>query len=394
MMEGLRAGAATDKHHVFAKTLWKKIVDPRKGTCGEVLADAITVDGRKEWICKFCSGSNVWTRAMFLQHPGRAVGKIEAGDFGENWRVVHRFVVIEWRRGQEVQSSGAESKELQAQVEQLRRQQRGEPGQEGRGDPARRESGLEEDWNMDIEEEVENKKKLDEHWRRLQKQPRDLGKCTCMPTFKAGSKKRGSWRCSTFSKSGMISFRSTRECRRGLKRQQTSSIRREICSRKLLLLRKRCGRLERKSMKERRVICSCRVSHLAIGWQQNIWKKNFGSCRQRRKEEVVMLPKPMTAALIRWRSSSSLWERRMRGNGSQFCRKNIEKIRGPRQMGPPAPGGRNEGFPVGTVFDPRFPGANGESGGAGNFNSPYNRSRSLSRSPRGERQPMQEDGIM
>ena len=26
------------------------------------LADAITVDGRKEWICKFCSETNVWTR--------------------------------------------------------------------------------------------------------------------------------------------------------------------------------------------------------------------------------------------------------------------------------------------------------------------------------------------
>ena len=48
------------------------------------------------------------------------------------------------------------------QVEQLRRQQRGVAGPEGQGDPTRRESGLEEDWNMDVEEEVENNKKLDE----------------------------------------------------------------------------------------------------------------------------------------------------------------------------------------------------------------------------------------
>ena len=27
-----------------------------------VLADAITVDDRKEWICKFCTETNVWTR--------------------------------------------------------------------------------------------------------------------------------------------------------------------------------------------------------------------------------------------------------------------------------------------------------------------------------------------
>ena len=27
-----------------------------------VLANAISIDGRKEWMCKFCSESNVWTR--------------------------------------------------------------------------------------------------------------------------------------------------------------------------------------------------------------------------------------------------------------------------------------------------------------------------------------------
>ena len=44
-----------------------------------------------------------------------------------------------------------------------------------------------------------------------------------------------------------------------------------------------------------------------------------------------------------------------------------------RQMGPPAPGGRTEGFPAGSVFDPaRFQDVIGESGGAGNFNSPRN----------------------
>ena len=47
-------------------------------------------------------------------------------------------------------------------------------------------------------------------------------------------------------------------------------------------------------------------------------------------------------------------------------------------MSPPAPGGRNEGFPAGSVFDPtRFQDANGERGGGGNYNSPYNRDRSL-----------------
>ena len=39
----------------------------------------------------------------------------------------------------------AQIKQLRVQVEQRRKQQGGEAGQEGQGDPARRESGLKED---------------------------------------------------------------------------------------------------------------------------------------------------------------------------------------------------------------------------------------------------------
>ena len=35
---------------------------PGKQRAEKVLADAITIDGRKEWTCKLCSESNVWTR--------------------------------------------------------------------------------------------------------------------------------------------------------------------------------------------------------------------------------------------------------------------------------------------------------------------------------------------
>ena len=43
-------------------------------------------------------------------------------------------------------------KELRAQVEWFRKQ-RGEAGQEGQSGPARRWSGLEEGWGMEVEEE-------------------------------------------------------------------------------------------------------------------------------------------------------------------------------------------------------------------------------------------------
>ena len=69
---------------------------------------------------------------------------------------------------------------LRAQVEQLQRQQRVEKVQGVQGESTRRESGLEEDWNMEVAEEVDNKKKLDEQRKRLQKELREIEKFSDM----------------------------------------------------------------------------------------------------------------------------------------------------------------------------------------------------------------------
>ena len=109
---------------------------------------------------------------------------------GENtsWRLwrkrvsgplVLRRQVEERRRSRKIQE--AEIKELRAQIKQLRKQQRGEAGQERQGDPARRESGLEADWSMDCGEEVQNRKKLDEQRGMPQRQLRELEKFTDAP---------------------------------------------------------------------------------------------------------------------------------------------------------------------------------------------------------------------
>ena len=63
--------------------------------------------------------------------------------------------------------------EFRSQVERHRRQ-RGEAEQDGPSDPVRRESGLEEDCGMEVEDEVERRKKLDEQRKRLQRQLRDV----------------------------------------------------------------------------------------------------------------------------------------------------------------------------------------------------------------------------
>ena len=52
-----------------------------------VLADAITIDGRKEWTCKFCSETNVWTRGALQvlreQHLHGFARQPQAGELCE-----------------------------------------------------------------------------------------------------------------------------------------------------------------------------------------------------------------------------------------------------------------------------------------------------------------------
>ena len=63
-----------------------------------------------------------------------------------------------------------EEEELREQVELLRKQQRVEKGPETQGEPTRRGSGLEEYCKMEVEEEIDRKRKLDEQRKSLQKQ--------------------------------------------------------------------------------------------------------------------------------------------------------------------------------------------------------------------------------
>ena len=103
---------------------------PGKERAEKMMADAITIDGRKEWICKFCSKSNVLTRWRCR----RCYCNIPAGLRGK-YRQAFSARTSEWSTGYSSSSGGedpksrvqeAEIKDLRAQVEQLRRQQRGE----------------------------------------------------------------------------------------------------------------------------------------------------------------------------------------------------------------------------------------------------------------------------
>ena len=84
-----------------------------------------------------------------------------------------------WSSGSSSSISGEEKKsrdqdadieDVRAQVEQLRRQQRVEKWHGAQGDSTRRESVFEEDWNTEVDEEIDDKKKLEElSYRRLRR---------------------------------------------------------------------------------------------------------------------------------------------------------------------------------------------------------------------------------
>ena len=76
----------------------------------KVLADAIRIDGRKEWICKFlfrveCVDA-VATQTMPLRHPCRTTREVQTGSVGEKQRVVFRMVFLEWWRREKAPRSG------------------------------------------------------------------------------------------------------------------------------------------------------------------------------------------------------------------------------------------------------------------------------------------------
>ena len=107
---------------------------PGKERAEKVQAEAITIDGRKEWTCKFCSQTNVWTR---------------------------------WLQGKHKKAN-----------------------QETQGEPTRG-SRLEEDCKREVEQETDSKRTLDEQKKSLQRQLRDIEKFTDMdPVFRDRQKER------------------------------------------------------------------------------------------------------------------------------------------------------------------------------------------------------------
>ena len=142
---------------------------------------------------------------------------------------------------------------LRAKLERLSKQQRWGKGPELHGEPTRRESGLEEDCKMDVEEGTDCKK----NWMSERSTCRDRYETsrssrTWIRIFGTGRKKVGRKSCKRLRGRGQNFCRSTRRCRRSLRSCIVFRTRRGITSRTLVALKKKCERSVKKKREGRR----------------------------------------------------------------------------------------------------------------------------------------------
>ena len=121
------SGMVSDGFRTQKKGSWI----PVKERSERVLASAISIDGRKEWTCKFCSESDVWTRVRCR----RCCFDIPAGVRGK-YRQAIDARTGEWSTGSSTSSGEedrksksleAENKEPRTRIEALEKKRRRSP---------------------------------------------------------------------------------------------------------------------------------------------------------------------------------------------------------------------------------------------------------------------------
>ena len=156
---------------------------PGKERAERVLASAISIDGRKEWTCKFSSESNVWTRwrcrCCYNYLPTGLRGK---------YRQAIAARVGEWSTGSSTscgeeerrnKSFEAENEELRARLEALEKEGKRRSPRRARASIKERERSGRRVGCGDGPRQ--SRKKLDEHMKKLQKELRDIEKFSCIP---------------------------------------------------------------------------------------------------------------------------------------------------------------------------------------------------------------------
>ena len=201
----------------------------------------------------------------------------------------------------------AENKELGARP--WRKREEKEPNQ-GRGLPSRGESGMEEEWemDMDVEDEIESRKKLDEQKRKLQKELREIDKqLWCLAKEVQESLKSNLQQqlqeMEQRRRNLMPEHQKVQKISQKYKAFRTKE---EMCKKKVLQHKRRCGGSERKLVAMRSDFGSCRTKSIRTQWLMQKWQQNSRGCRQEKKKKAATLPKQWIVVRRRWWNNSSL----------------------------------------------------------------------------------------
>ena len=268
-----------------------------------------------------------------------------------------------------------ENKEFRARLEALEKE-------------GRRESGLEEEWGveMDIEDEAGSRKLLDEHKRKLQKELRDIDKFSYVPKeFQESLKSNLQQQLQEVEQRRHdLIPEHKKEQKRSQKMQSIQDKRRNL-QKGSTAAEEESGSFRRSSSKKSSVSLSYRIKSIRTRCRMQKWRQSFTVCRGANGIEtfVQRLQRGMEAAQGQMPG---------REEGRRTSEDEQEQDKASQQLALSGSSGCNEGTPASSLeLDlPRIRGALGEGGRAGKSGKAKDeRKRPLSNSP--SRRPMDEE---
>ena len=239
-----------------------------------------------------------------------------AGRTGE-WSAVSLTSSREEERKSKSLEAG--NNELRARLEDLEERRRRSPR---RARPSFQEGGVEEEWgmDMDVEEEVESCKKLDEQKKEVAGGVARNLKFSCLSKEVQESPESNLLRQLQEVEQRRHDLMSEHQkVQKISQNMQSIQDKRRKNEKKVLQHKRRCGRSERKLTATRSDFGSRRTKSIGTEWSMQKWQHNFRDCRQEKKEEAAMLRKRWIVAWRRGWNRSSLWEQIRRGLSSMLC---------------------------------------------------------------------------
>ena len=160
---------------------------------------------------------------------------------------------------------------------------------------------------MEVDEEVDSKKLLDQKKRRSCKNSCGIWRSSrmCHRTFQAGSKKSCSSSFKILSKSGRISSLRAKECRRYLRMCRVCWTKRNNAKRMLANAMETWSGLKTRLQKGRFSSKNWNKGPRQLARQSRSWMKKSETLKQARKDETAERRSPTVAALIRRGGSST-----------------------------------------------------------------------------------------